>query len=193
MDKINELIETLNLENHLTIEEMPDLDLYMDQIIQIFESKFSSSKRDEDEKILTKTMINNYAKGKLFFPIKNKKYSKEHLILISLIYQMKGALSIKDIKVALNKVNEKITEDDFNIDNLYNSYLYLSEQNRGRFVEDIQESANEVSRQVSLLEDKDSNYLEQLLLVASLVNMSNYYRRAAEKIIDEIGNKKETT
>ena len=52
-----------------------------------------------DEKVLTKTMINNYAKGKLFIPIKNKKYSKQHIMLINLIYQLKGALSINDIKI----------------------------------------------------------------------------------------------
>ena len=43
----------------------------MDQVIQLFESKLSEQKRNDDEKILTKTMINNYAKGKVI--IANKK------------------------------------------------------------------------------------------------------------------------
>ncbi|MFD2045100.1 DUF1836 domain-containing protein [Ornithinibacillus salinisoli] len=193
MEKLNELLDGLYLDNHLSIKEMPDLDLYMDQVIQLFESKFASSKRNEEEKILTKTMINNYAKGKLLFPIKNKKYSKDHLILISLIYQLKGALSIKDIKTALEHVNEKITNDNFNVDDLYEIYLYLSEYNREQFREDAHECASEVNRQVSLMENSDSDYLEQLLLAISFVNMSNYYRRAAERIVDEIGKGKETT
>lgn len=89
MQNIDELLEKLYLDTQLTIEEIPDIDLYMDQVIQLFENKFSQTKRNDEEKILTKTMINNYAKGKLFFPVKNKKYSKEHIMLISMIYQMK--------------------------------------------------------------------------------------------------------
>ncbi len=70
---IKKQLEELHLENQLNAEEIPDLDLYMDQVIQLFESKFSSAKRYKEDKVLTKTMINNYAKAKLFFPIKNKK------------------------------------------------------------------------------------------------------------------------
>ncbi|SET35713.1 protein of unknown function [Oceanobacillus limi] len=192
MDKLHEIVEGLNLENNLTIEEMPDIDLYMDQVIQLFESKFARSKRNEDEKILTKTMINNYAKGKLFFPIKNKKYSKEHLILIGLIYQMKGALSIKDIKIALDQLNDKVSKDEISLEEFYRSYLHLSQNNQKQFMGIIEENTQEVERQVSLFEDKDNDYLEKLLLATTFVNMSNYYRRAAEKMIDEINKEQET-
>ena len=95
---INEILSKMNFVNGIELNEMPELDLYMDQVIQLFENKLGELKRNDEEKILTKTMINNYAKGKLLLPIKNKKYSKEHLILMSLIYNLKGALSISDIK-----------------------------------------------------------------------------------------------
>ncbi|MCU5501703.1 DUF1836 domain-containing protein, partial [Bacillus wiedmannii] len=94
MENINKLLETLYLEKNITLEDIPNVDLYVDQVVQLFENTYSDTTRTDDEKVLTKTMINNYAKGKLFIPIKNKKYSKEHMILISLIYQLKGALSI---------------------------------------------------------------------------------------------------
>src|SRR3954470_4607140 len=125
MENINQIIEHLGLEASLTLEEIPKIDLYMDQVIQLFESKFNGTKRNEDEKILTKTMINNYAKGKLIFPIQNKKYSKEHLILISLIYQLKGALSINDIRVTLAGINQKIIKEEMGLDSFYTSYLNL--------------------------------------------------------------------
>ncbi|EKY27960.1 hypothetical protein HMPREF0216_01071 [Clostridium celatum DSM 1785] len=60
---INEILNGLILENNIKLDEIPEIDLYMDQVIQLFESKLSAQKRNEDEKILTKTMINNYAKG----------------------------------------------------------------------------------------------------------------------------------
>ena len=184
MKNIDEFIEGLHLDNYLLVEELPNLDLYMDQVIQIFENKLEQSKRSEEDKVLTKTMINNYAKGKLFFPIENKKYSKKHIILISMIYQLKGALSINDIKITLENLNKKIVEDGFEVEKIYQSYLKLSNMNMERFLVDVEECAEEVSNEISLLEDDDFEYLEQFLLIASLVNMSNFYRRLAEKLVD---------
>src|SRR3954454_21788838 len=116
MEKVHEIIEKLGLEANLLIDEIPNIDLYMDQVIQLFENKFKDSKRNDEEKVLTKTMINNYAKGKLIFPIKNKRYSKEHLILMSLIYQLKGALSINDIQVTLDGMNKRIINEDIKLE-----------------------------------------------------------------------------
>lgn len=172
------------LYNHLSANEIPDIDLYMDQVIQLFERKYSDTKRSDDEKVLTKTMINNYAKGKLFFPIKNKKYTKEHIMLISLIYQMKNSLSINDIKKTLENINEKIVNENLDLEKVYMSYEQLIQKNVDRFLEDDTQIKSEIRS-----ESKDIEYDEhtqQLLLVASFTHMSNLYKRAAEKIIDGI-------
>jgi hypothetical protein len=186
MEKVNEIIEQLGLEANLTLDEIPNIDLYMDQVIQLFENKFKDSKRNDEEKVLTKTMINNYAKGKLIFPIKNKKYSKEHLILMSLIYQLKGALSINDIQVTLDGMNKRIINEDIELESLYNSYLSLSQKNVADFNEDIDERIKGVKEEVKKMEDSHSPYLEQVLMISSLVHMSNLYRKVAEKLVDEI-------
>lgn len=184
MEKINELTEKMGMEQNIQLDDIPNIDLYMDQVIQLFENTFSSSKRNDDEKILTKTMINNYAKGKLFFPINNKKYSKEHILLISLIYQLKGGLSINDIKATLNSINEKVIKEDFSLESFYESYLTLHNQNVSNFKDDILVRADEVKEEVAKLDDHRSEELERVLLIASLVNISNMYRKAAEKLID---------
>ncbi|SFA89997.1 protein of unknown function [Lentibacillus halodurans] len=188
MKRMEELAENLHLNSHLSLEEIPDLNLYMDQVIQLFERKFADTKRNEDDKVLTKTMINNYAKGKLFFPVENKKYTREHLILISMIYQMKGALSINDVKTTLDRLNEKVTNDGLELKALYQRYLQLIGNNAEKLKEDIRDHYYEVNQEVETLEDKDAEYLEQLLLIATFTNMSNDYRRAAEKMVDELGN-----
>src|SRR5699024_3782183 len=109
MKSMEKLAESLRLNSNLSLDDIPDLNLYMDQVIQLFERQFADTKRNEDEKVLTKTMINNYAKGKLFFPVENKKYTKEHLILISMIYQMKGAMSLSDVKIGRAHVRTPVT------------------------------------------------------------------------------------
>jgi hypothetical protein len=187
---VNRILTKLGLEHQITLEDVPRIDLYMDQVIQLFENKFNSSKRNAEEKVLTKTMINNYAKGKLLFPIKKKKYSKEHILLISLIYQLKGALSINDIKNTMREVNEKIEEGDLNLDEFYNSYLNLTVRNGERFEEDLQARAKDVNEEITKINNKqNADYLEQVLLITSLVNISNLYRKAAEQLVDEISLK----
>lgn len=187
MEKLEQFIESLNLQNQISLIDVPEIDLYMDQVIQLFENKFKDSIRNDDEKILTKTMINNYAKSKLFFPIKNKKYSKEHLLLISLIYQLKGALSIHDIKETFTGINRMMAEDDsFKLDRFYSSYLELCNSNVANFKEDIKDRVQEANSEVKDLEMNESEYLEKVLLISSLVNVSNLYRRAAEQLVDEI-------
>jgi len=183
MENIKNLLETLHLEKNIKLEDIPTVDLYVDQVVQLFENNYGDTTRTEDEKVLTKTMINNYAKGKLFIPIKNKKYSKEHMILISLIYQLKGALSINDIKSSLATLNERLmNEDTFELDTLYKDYLELTETNVENFKRDVDNRVAEVIAAASF-EDKE---LEKFLLLTSFVTMSNMYRRLAEKLVDDL-------
>lgn len=186
MDNLTGLTEKMKIANQLSLSDMPDLDLYMDQVIQLFNNKFSDTRRNEEEKVLTKTMINNYAKGKLFFPIKNKKYSKEHLMMISMIYQMKSSLSISDVKTTLDPLNGKITEEAFDLSELYQSYQDIMGKNQDRFNNALADHVEEVSQEIQQQTAKDGEYLELMLLVASLSGMSNLYRKAAELIVDEI-------
>jgi len=186
MDHTQQLLNKLSLETNILLQEMPDIDLYMDQVIQLFDHTFKNTKRNDMEKVLTKTMINNYAKGKLFIPIKNKKYSKKHLILISLVYQLKGALSINDIKATLASINNKLTNEDFELEKFYTSFIAIQQSNAEDFEQEFQKRANDVHNEVNKLKDHDAEKLEKILLITSLVNISNSYRKAAELLIDEL-------
>lgn len=182
---IAEMIDKLDDNENISLEDIPSIDLYMDQVIQLFEKTFGTTKRNDAEKILTKTMINNYAKGNLFLPVKNKKYSKEHIILIALIYQLKGVLSIGDIKTVLNGINEKLLVDKVDLDEFYKSYLNLHKKNIESYKQTLREKASEVNGELAQTEG-DTGNLEKVLLIASLVNMSNLYRRTAEKLVDTL-------
>ena len=191
---ITELIEKLdelNLNNQLTLEEIPEIDLYMDQVIQLFDGKFNESKRNEEDKALTKTMINNYAKGKLLMSIKNKKYSKEHLILMSLIYNLKGALSIGDIKSSLDKIVKDLeSKESYPIRNLYNLYLSQYEEDLKDVKKSIENKFDSINDMILKEEELNSDEFEKnFLLLCSLINMSNTYRKMGEKLIDDYFSK----
>ncbi len=109
----------------IEISDIPSIELYMDQVTTLMEAKLSVYKRNEDDKILTKTMINNYAKAKLFPPPKKKKYGRSHVLLLILIYHLKSVLSINDIYTLLLPINEALEQDEQAplLYDVYNAFL----------------------------------------------------------------------
>jgi hypothetical protein len=86
-------------------EEIPGIDLYMDQVTSFMNKHLKETSRNpETDKILTKTMINNYAKNHLLPSPEKKKYSKDHMIMLIFIYYFKGVLSLGDIRQILDPV-----------------------------------------------------------------------------------------
>ncbi len=182
MESINRLISQLALDSQIRTSDIPKIDLYVDQVIQLFETAFHETKRYPDDKVLTKTMINNYAKGKLFYPVQQKKYTPDHIMLISLIYQMKSTLSINDVKKVLEKVNEQAQARELDLTAFYETYLVLQQDNHAVFKEELERQAEAVAN----APNDEGGELSKVLFIASLVHKSNLYRRAAEKLSDEL-------
>ena len=97
---LSDILDEFNKIDYVKPEDIPNIDLYMDQVTTFMDSQLATSKRHEDDKILTKTMINNYAKNDLLPPPEKKKYSKEHVLTLIFIYYFKSILSISDIRVS---------------------------------------------------------------------------------------------
>ena len=76
---LNDILKEFYKIDYVKPEDIPNIDLYMDQVTTFMDSQLASSRRHENDKILTKTMINNYAKNNLLPPPEKKKYSKEHV------------------------------------------------------------------------------------------------------------------
>ena len=88
--QLSELMEFLGSQTHVRPEEIPDIDLYMDQVTTFMEEHLKDSKRYKEDKVLTKTMINNYAKNNLLPPPVKKKYSRDHMLMLIFIYYFKS-------------------------------------------------------------------------------------------------------
>ena len=215
--EINEIIETLKLDEVIEPQSIPNLDLYMDQVITLFEEKLTHTKRNEEDKLLTKTMINNYAKDKLLMPAKKKKYTREHIILMILLYEMKQILTISDIKALFGTI---VKEDHVNakkLEEIYQIYLTLKKKGIDDFKQQVEKVRLGLGQQLeesslAILENKEVEEagrgvaesldvdnksettsqtqkvepkIEDMLLVIMLTQRANYYKRLAEKIIDE--------
>lgn len=124
---LKEVLEKLQTMDYVKPESLPNIDLYMDQVTTFMDTQLASTKRHEEDKILTKTMINNYAKNDLLPPPNKKKYSKDHVLTLLFIYYFKSILSISDIQSILNPITDKYfgTDASLGLQEIYNEVFGL--------------------------------------------------------------------
>ncbi|SFR14364.1 DUF1836 domain-containing protein [Desulfoscipio geothermicus] len=192
MELNNKVLEKIGGELFLTDEikpsDIPDLELYMEQILGFLDGKLGHLKRGEDDKVFTKTMINNYTKAGILHPPQNKKYNKEHIILLILIYNLKNILSISDIRTmfapVLNDINSR-ADDIIPLEEIYATYLELKEDEFAEFRSTFNEKFKLIKEKTQSIKDERSQDLAEIFLtVLMLAAQANAAKRLAEKIID---------
>ncbi|WP_317368711.1 DUF1836 domain-containing protein [uncultured Tyzzerella sp.] len=163
------LKEYINIED-INIDKIPNIELYMDQVTTFIDDSLNAYKRNDDQKIITKTMINNYTKDKILSPPNKKKYNKEHLILLILIYHLKSILSINDIGLIL-KNKEK------NIEDIYTKFIYNKKISDNNFYKDVENF-------LSSVEKNEEDRTNLIIFLLNIINEANQRKYLAEKIID---------
>lgn len=151
-------------------EDIPNIDLYVDQVTTFIESQLSSMKRNEDEKILTKTMINNYTKNHVLPSPDKKKYSKDHVLMLILIYYLKSFLSIKDIQTLLEPVTEKYfgTESDLSFYELYEELVALGNGQAKALIRDVVSKYNATQKSFMDAPEEDQEFLRNFGFICML-------------------------
>ena len=132
---IRDILESVLTMDYIRPDEVPDIDLYMDQVTTFMDRHLESSKRFDDDKLLTKTMINNYTKNELIPSPDKKKYSKNHMFMLIFIYYMKNIMSISDIKSILTPLTDTYFKGEQCVD-LFDIYaeIYKVEQQQAKEV-----------------------------------------------------------
>lgn len=104
--------------------ELPNIDLYMDQVLNYIESSLKDYiKVESDEKFITKTMINNYVKQGIINPPINKKYNRLHIAELFAICILKQVYSISEVKSLI-----KLALEANSAENSYNRFCdYLTD------------------------------------------------------------------
>jgi len=164
----------------LEYSKIPEIDLYMDQLTTFTEDKLKTYKRRVDDKILTKTMINNYSKDKLIPPSTNKKYSRSHMALILMVYHLKNSMAINDI----GKLLGSFGMEESHINELYDAFTEIQRIENERL-------ESEVAERLDLLAGLERGGGLAEMAIISLLMDANAKIRAAEKILDELVDKTE--
>lgn len=173
------------------LDDIPNIDLYMDQVTTYLNNKFNSSKRYEDDKLLTKTMINNYSKSRLLPPPEKKKYTKDHIIVLAMIFFFKNVISINDVTTILKPLLDKYFHNtEFPLEEIVSGFL-----NRAKMSDLSQPILKELENSINYYTDtdiEDKDYIQTLELI-SLLSYDVFVRKLIiEKLIDSLPESKNT-
>ena len=151
------LIRNIQNIDYIPPEAIPEIDLYMDQVTTFMSEHLARSKRLPEDKILTKTMINNYAKNDLLPPPVKKKYSREHMLMLIFIYYFKNFLSISDIKGIISPISQKFfqREKGISLDDIYREVFEAQLDNIDSQVRDMIRKLNKSNETFSEIEDEE--------------------------------------
>lgn len=186
-DLLNSILASISRIDYVKSSDIPNIDLYMDQVTTFMEKELKSTKRYEDDKILTKTMINNYAKNDLLPPPVKKKYSKEHLMILTFIYYFKSILSIGDIEKLLSPITEKFFDSDKDIDisRIYDEVCSADKARTDILQEDIKAAFASSKNTFSDVNDEDDKELLQYFSFICMLSLDVYVKKQLiEKLID---------
>ena len=185
-DMLKSILDNISVIDHIKTSDIPNIELYMDQVTTFMDTHMSSSKRFEDDKVLTKTMINNYAKNHLLPSPNKKKYSKEHVLMLIFIYYFKSFLSISDIQALLTPLADRYfqKEDGLNVEDLYNEVFGMEKEQVEYLKKDLMEKYQTASQSFAEAEEKDREFLTMFSFICLLSFDVYMKKQLIESIID---------
>ena len=190
---LESILESLSKMEYIKSSKIPDIDLYMDQVLTFMNGNLDNVKRHESDKVMTKTMINNYAKNHLLPAPEKKKYTKEHIMVLMFIYYFKNVLSIGDIQSILNPLTDRYFSNgkELNLEKIYEEVFSLEkgqiEQLKETLTKDYQRAGETFTEEA----EEDKQFLQLFSFICMLSYDIFIRKQIIEKIVDSMPNHSE--
>lgn len=190
-ERLRELLNYLDGLSYVKSSEIPNIHLYMDQVTTFMDEHLKDSRRRPEDKVLTKTMINNYAKNNLLPPPVKKKYSKDHMLMLIFIYYFKNLLSFHDIEEIFRPITGRHFSGDLTglkLEDIYNEVFSLEAGQMAKLKEDIKETFQTASQTFSKapVEEEDREYLRLFSFICQLSFDVYLKKQMIEMIADSL-------
>ncbi len=188
-DFLNSIMESMDRIKEVDVKDIPNIDLYMDQLLSFMdESLYKSVRHPGEDKILTKTMINNYAKNDVLPPPIKKKYSKEHIILLIFIFYYKNILSIHDIQTLLAPLNDRFGKEDacVNLKEIYQTIYDEQDEIIKDLKDDIESKYNTAMKSFADADCEDKSELQMFNFISMLSYDIFMKKLLIENILDHV-------
>ncbi|MBQ7383680.1 MAG: DUF1836 domain-containing protein [Clostridia bacterium] len=176
-EELDAVISDAVNDSELRSAEIPAIDLYVDQIINLVAEKQKEGSERFYDRQLTKTMINNYSKDGVIKPVKGKKYTKEQILQILTVYSMKSTLSIGEIKRMLTGAYSIEGFDGEALNEFYDRYMDIKDDNRvyaKRVIDGMIEAKG-----IDVENEEDF-----LAALGGIVSLSAFFKNIAQAMID---------
>lgn len=183
-----DMLARLKTIDYINPESIPNIELYMDQITSFMDSQLAGAKRYEEDKLLTKTMINNYTKNDLLPPPNKKKYTKEHMMSLIFIYYLKNIVSINDIHSILNPITERYfgNKDGKNMEDIYAEIFRIEEAESAKIVKEFSKKYIIAKDTFKEFPEEDQELLQTFSYIC-LLSFDVYMKKMLiEKIVDDV-------
>lgn len=183
-----ELLSQIAYLDYIQPDDIPAIDLYMDQVTTFMEKHLEQTKRNPEDKILTKTMINNYTKNDLLPPPVKKKYSSEHILMLILIYYFKNILSISDIKTLLSPLAGQYfqSQEGLCLTDIYRELFSQGDLQLAQLQQDTLQIKEAASQLFSQVEGPERETLQRFAFLSFLSFDVYMKKQMIESVIDEI-------
>lgn len=188
-ESIIDILKKLNEIDYIDPDEIPNIDLYMDQVTTFMDEHLAACRRTDEDKILTKTMINNYTKNDFLPPPVKKKYSKEHMYLLIFLYYFKNVLSINDIQ----KIFKPLTEMFYNnksehvsMEEIYRAIFRMERIQTDNLTKDIlrrYKASQNLFPEVT--DEAEADFLSRFAVICLLSFDAYMKKQIVERLIDE--------
>ena len=188
-DLLNSIIKSLDRTEHIRPEELPNIELYMDQVTTFMEQRLKPASRNpEDDKIMTTTMINNYVKNHLMPPPEKKKYSREHMLLLIFIYYFKGFMSIGDIQTLMEPLTERYfgADKDFKLEDIYREVFSMEKDEIDVLKKDVIKKFRKAESTFEDAPEEGQEFLKMFSFICQLCFDVYLKKMMIEKMIDNI-------
>ena len=195
-DLLQSILDSLDRIDYIRPDDIPDIELYMDQVTTFMDSRLKNAARNpEVDKILTKTMINNYAKNDLLPPPVRKKYSREHMLLLIFIYYFKGILSISDIQTVLKPITDRFFagNEGLKLETIYNEVFSLEREEVELMKQDVVRKYHKAQETFSDAAAEDQEFLQTFSFICMLSFDVYVKKMLIEKLIDSCSVKETDT
>lgn len=184
---ILDLLDKLNTIEYINPDSIPNIELYMDQVTGFIDGQLAGSKRKDDDKLLTKTMINNYTKNDLLPPPVKKKYSKEHLLTLIFIYYLKNIVSINDIHSILKPITDHYfgNKDGYNLEDIYAEIFRMEKEESTKILKEFSKKYAIAKDTFKEFPEEDQEMLQAFSFICLLSFDVYMKKQLIEKIVDD--------
>ena len=188
MDNIKKWAEDMKEYDPVPWDMLPQIYLYMDQVITYMEGHLKPFEAEDGTKLLTSSMINNYVKDNVLPRPEQKKYSPEHMVLLLFIYYFKNFLSINDIQSILAPITKRFfhSENGRNLNTVYEEIFQRQYENIDFEVRDMIRKLRDSNKAFADIEDdEERKLLSNFAFICSLSFDIWVKKSVIESIIDK--------